>query len=237
MIILLFFIFHWYISLFFQTFFLHRYASHKMFKMSKFTEKICFLLTFISQGTSFLNPAGYALMHKNHHKYSDTKNDPHSPQSFRSIIEFNLKTFKEYRFYIKQVYLNKPESTDLPRWEFIEKLGDLWIVRMIFAFIYISIYVLYSPSYWYFLLLPIHFLMGPIHGFIVNWYGHKVGYRNFNLPDNSRNTLFIDILMLGELYQNNHHKNPNNPDFSIKWFEIDFGYLTLNFLKKLKIIK
>ena len=237
MIILFFFIFHWYISLFFQTFFLHRYASHKMFKMSKFTEKIFFLLTFISQGTSFLNPAGYALMHKNHHKYSDTKSDPHSPQSFRSIIEFNLKTFKEYRFYIKQVYLNKTESTDLPRWEFIEKLGESWIIRMIFAFIYISIYVLYSPSYWYFLLLPIHFLMGPIHGFIVNWYGHKVGYRNFNLPDNSRNTLFIDILMLGELYQNNHHKHPNNPDFSTKWFEIDFGYLTLNFLKKLKIIK
>ncbi len=237
MLILLFLIFHWYISLFFQTFFLHRYASHRMFKMNKFTEKICFFLTFISQGTSFLNPAGYALMHRDHHKYSDTVDDPHSPQSFTSKIKFNLKTFNEYRKYINKVNASDIKSSDLPRWELIEKLSDSWITRISFAIIYTSVYIIYSPSFWYFLLLPIHFFMGPIHGFIVNWYGHKVGYRNFNLSDNSRNTLFIDFLMLGELYQNNHHKSPNNPDFSIKWFEVDFGYLILFFLKKLRIIK
>lgn len=237
MLILLFLIFHWYISLFFQTFFLHRYASHRMFKMNKFTEKICFFLTFISQGTSFLNPAGYALMHRDHHKYSDTVDDPHSPQSFTSKIKFNLKTFNEYRKYINKINASDIKSSDLPRWELIEKLSDSWITRISFAIIYTSVYIIYSPSFWYFLLLPIHFFMGPIHGFIVNWYGHKVGYRNFNLSDNSRNTLFIDFLMLGELYQNNHHKSPNNPDFSIKWFEVDFGYLILFFLKKLRIIK
>ncbi|MAJ45443.1 MAG: acyl-CoA desaturase [Candidatus Marinimicrobia bacterium] len=237
MLILLFLIFHWYISLFFQTFFLHRYASHRMFKMNKFTEKICFFLTFISQGTSFLNPAAYALMHRDHHKYSDTVDDPHSPQSFTSKIKFNLKTFNEYRKYINKINASDIKSSDLPRWELIEKLSDSWITRISFAIIYTSVYIIYSPSFWYFLLLPIHFFMGPIHGFIVNWYGHKVGYRNFNLSDNSRNTLFIDFLMLGELYQNNHHKSPNNPDFSIKWFEVDFGYLILFFLKKLRIIK
>tara|TARA_S200000501_G_scaffold374658_1_gene424714 strand:- start:1594 stop:2211 length:618 start_codon:yes stop_codon:yes gene_type:complete len=205
--------------------------------MNKFTEKICFFLTFISQGTSFLNPAGYALMHRDHHKYSDTVDDPHSPQSFTSKIKFNLKTFNEYRKYINKVNASDIKSSDLPRWELIEKLSDSWITRISFAIIYTSVYIIYSPSFWYFLLLPIHFFMGPIHGFIVNWYGHKVGYRNFNLSDNSRNTLFIDFLMLGELYQNNHHKSPNNPDFSIKWFEVDFGYLILFFLKKLRIIK
>ena len=38
--ILLFLLCHWYLSLFFQTFFLHRYASHKMFKMHPFLEKL-----------------------------------------------------------------------------------------------------------------------------------------------------------------------------------------------------
>jgi len=31
--------------------------------------------------------------------------------------------------------------------------------------------------------------MGPIHGAIVNWAGHKYGYQNFDNGDRSRNTL------------------------------------------------
>ncbi|CAA9301254.1 MAG: Fatty acid desaturase; Delta-9 fatty acid desaturase, partial [uncultured Cytophagales bacterium] len=34
--IIAFFIAHWYLSLFCQTFFLHRYSAHKMFTMNKF---------------------------------------------------------------------------------------------------------------------------------------------------------------------------------------------------------
>ena len=54
--------------------------------------------------------------------------------------------------------------------------------------------------------------------------------------DNSKNSLPIDFLMMGELYQNNHHKKPNNLNFAEKWFELDIGYLTCFFLKKIKII-
>ena len=40
-----------------------------------------------------------------------------------------------------------------------------------------------------YLLLPVHFVMGPIHGAIVNWCGHKYGYRNFDTTrDDSRAT-------------------------------------------------
>ncbi len=237
MLIIIFFISHWYLSLFFQTFFLHRYASHKMFKMNKITEKIFFLLTFLTQGTSFLHPAGYAMMHRNHHKYSDTEKDPHSPKFFNSIIKFNLETFTVYRSYVDQINKGKYNSNDLPRWLFIEKIGDKWLTRLLFGLFYTYIYLTYSPSYWYFLLLPIHFLMGPIHGFIVNWYGHKLGYRNFDLPDNSKNTLFVDFLMLGELYQNNHHSSPNDPKFSKKWYEVDFGFSIIKLLQKSRIIR
>ena len=80
-------------------------------------------------------------------------------------------------------------------------------------------------------------MMGPIHGFIVNWFGHKRGYRNFDsLNDNSKNTLPLDFLMMGELYQNNHHYKPNNINFAVKWYEYDFGFLATRFLKKIRII-
>ena len=47
MIILGILIAHWYLSLFFQTFFLNRYASHKLYNMSMTWEKIFYIFTFI----------------------------------------------------------------------------------------------------------------------------------------------------------------------------------------------
>ncbi|HJY63202.1 MAG TPA: acyl-CoA desaturase, partial [Ignavibacteria bacterium] len=49
---ILFFITHWYLSLFFQTFFHHRYASHGAFTMSKSWERVFYILSFITQGSS-----------------------------------------------------------------------------------------------------------------------------------------------------------------------------------------
>ena len=87
-------------------------------------------------------------------------------------------------------------------------------------------------------LLPIHFVMGPLHGSIVNWCGHRYGYVNDRkTKDNSKNTLPVDILMMGELFQNNHHSRPKNIKFSKRWFEIDPGYIITNFLSKIKILR
>ncbi len=235
--ILIIFILHWYLSLFVQTFFLHRYASHQMFKMHPVTEKIFFILTWLAQGSSFLHPAAYALMHRKHHEHSDTEKDPHSPRSFNNWISFMNKTRIEYASYTKIVNDETYKDKSLPRWRFIEKIGDTYTSRVMFGIIYFIIYLIFAPSYWMLLLVPIHILMGPLHGFIVNWFGHKHGYRNFDtLHDNSKNTLFIDFLMLGELYQNNHHRFPTKNNFSFKWYEIDFGYLIVRAFSKLGII-
>ena len=235
--ILIIFIAHWYLSLFVQTFFLHRYSSHSMFKMHPVVEKVFFLLTWIAQGSSFLHPAAYALMHREHHKFSDTEKDPHSPVSFNNWIKFMNETRKEYGSFINIVNEGKYSDKSLPRWPLIEKIGDTYTSRICFAMIYIYIYLLFAPTYWLLLLVPIHILMGPIHGFIVNWFGHKHGYRNFKkLHDNSKNTLFIDFLMMGELYQNNHHRFPTKTNFAFRWFEFDIGFILIKIMDKLRII-
>jgi len=53
MILLIFFLSHWFLSLFFQTFFQHRYASHRMFTTSKTWERIFYLMAYLFEGTSF----------------------------------------------------------------------------------------------------------------------------------------------------------------------------------------
>jgi stearoyl-CoA desaturase (delta-9 desaturase) len=88
-----------------------------------------------------------------------------------------------------------------------------------------------------FALLPVHFLMGVLHGAIVNWCGHRYGYRNFSIRDKSRNTLPVDFLMMGELFQNNHHTNPNGPHFAARWFEIDPTYPVIVVLRRFGIIR
>ena len=80
-------------------------------------------------------------------------------------------------------------------------------------------------------LIPVHYIMGPIHGVIVNWCGHRYGYTNFHdTEDHSRNTLPVDFLMMGELFQNNHHKYPNRVNFGVKSFELDPAYLLIKVL-------
>ncbi len=128
-----------------------------------------------------------------------------------------------------------------PEWRFIEKLGDSWLSRSGWALLYTAFYILayiYLDMHWaFFFLLPIHFLMGPIHGAIVNWSGHKYGYQNFDNEDKSKNSLIFDFLMMGELFQNNHHKRPNSINFGSRWYEVDPTYPVIKMLNKLKIIE
>ncbi|MDX2196737.1 MAG: acyl-CoA desaturase [Cytophagales bacterium] len=240
MAIILFFVLHWYLSLFSQTFFLHRYAAHKMFTMNKFWEKFFFLFQFITQGSSYLSPRAYSILHRMHHAYSDTEKDPHSPHHSTNIFDMMWKTKNIYgEFVMHRRNADERFVKDIPTWNIMEVLGDLWFTRVFFGTIYVLYYVHFVPqNMWYlYFLLPIHFLMGPIHGAIVNWSGHVHGYRNYDSTDKSRNTLVWDFLCFGELFQNNHHRWPKNVNFAVKWFEFDPTYQVIRFLHFLGIVK
>ena len=83
LIILGFFFLHFWGSVFMQTFFLHRYASHGMFQLSRGWERFFYLMTYLFQGSSYLVPSAYAWLHRAHHAYSDTDLDPHTPHRIR----------------------------------------------------------------------------------------------------------------------------------------------------------
>jgi stearoyl-CoA desaturase (delta-9 desaturase) len=63
------------------------------------------------------------------------------------------------------------------------------------------------------------------------------GYSNFDNNDKSKNSLVLDFLMLGELFQNNHHKLPKRANFAVKWFEFDPTYPVVKLLHFARIIK
>ena len=238
MIILIFFLAHWYLSLFGQTFYLHRYSAHKMFTMSSFWEKFFYIFTWLMQGTSYLNARAYAILHRMHHAYSDTEKDPHTPQFFKEVFSMMWHTRKIYNGVLyRQIDIEERFDKNFPVYPVVDKIADSWIIRLLFAFGYIAFYVAFATHWWMYLLLPIHFLVGPIQGAIVNWAGHKYGYRNYDLNDHSRNTLVFDFLMLGELFQNNHHQAGARANFAFKWWEFDPVYPVIKLLDKIGVIK
>lgn len=239
MIILIFFLAHWYLSLFFQTFFLHRYASHKAFTMSKTTEKVFFVLTWIFQGSNYLSPFGYGVMHRMHHAYADTEDDPHSPKYDESIWKMMWKTKTIYSAIASDKLVPEKRFTEgVPRWDAFDKIARSWPSRLFWGACYVGVYAVYAEVWWVWLLLPLQFLFSPIHGAIINWFAHKYGYRNFEVGDTSRNFLPVDFLMMGESYHNNHHKLASRPNFGgIRWHEIDPTYQVIKVLNKLNIIQ
>jgi stearoyl-CoA desaturase (Delta-9 desaturase) len=240
--VLIFFVLHWQLSVFCQTFFLHRYGAHRMFTMSPFWEKFFYVLTYIGQGPSFLHPRGYAILHRMHHAYSDSEKDPHSPYNSTNVFSMMLKTRDIYDDYA--YFRVAPEARfdgGVPVWPALDKLSQNWPARLAWSALYVAFYayaivVLQAPL-WVLVLLPAHFIMGPIHGAIVNWCGHKYGYKNYDNGDYSVNMLPFDFLTMGELFQNNHHKFGMAPKFAVRWFEIDPAWLIMRPLAALGIIQ
>jgi stearoyl-CoA desaturase (delta-9 desaturase) len=121
-------------------------------------------------------------------------------------------------------------------WPAFEKIADSWLVRISWGVCYFLFYYHFATQWWMYLLLPIHFLMGPVHGAIINWFAHKYGYVNFKVGDTAKNLFLLDFLMMGEGYHNNHHKFGGRANFGIKWFEIDFTFPIIYVLNLVGVI-
>jgi stearoyl-CoA desaturase (delta-9 desaturase) len=235
--IAIFFVLHWQLSVFFQSFFLHRYGAHRQFEMSPRMERVFYFLTWFVQGASFLSPRGYAILHRLHHAYSDTPKDPHSPTNHKDVFSMMWATKLRYEGFVKRT--EAPEAKfdgGYPEWPGLDKIGDSWATRIAFGTAYTLFYMHFATHAWMYLLLPAHYLMGPIHGAIVNWAGHKYGYRNYASEDVSRNTLVFDFLTAGELFQNNHHTYGMSPSFAVRKFEVDPTYVVMKVLDAIGLI-
>lgn len=236
--ILIFLIVHHFLALFTQTFFLHRYAAHKMFTMSRFWEKVFYVLSWIFQGASYLSPFTYGRMHRMHHAYADTEKDVHSPKYDKTIWRMMNKTKNIYTsIHYGETVLEEKFLGDLPEWNAFDKFAHSWGSRIGWAALYLAFYIHFATEWWMYLFLPINLLMSPIHGAIINWFAHKIGYRNHKVYDTSTNLFPVEIIMLGEGLHNNHHKEGTRANFAQKWFEFDPTYMVILILHGIRVIK
>ena len=237
-IIILFFTL-WYGGLFFQTFFLHRYAAHQTFTMSSVSEKVTYVLTWLFQGSNYLSAYGYGVMHRIHHAYADTKQDPHSPKYDGNLFAMMWKTKSTYQdINTKKITVDKKYTINVPQWKSFDKMASSSISRVMWTILYFLFFLKFATTWWLWLFFPAIMFMAPIHGVIINWFAHIYGYANYKLKDTSKNLLPFDFLMMGEAYHNNHHKHGSRANFGgVRWHEIDPTYIIMKVLHKLGVIK
>jgi len=148
------------------------------------------------------------------------------------------RTYKIYAGIYDETESIEPRfKKNVADWPVFDRIAGYMPVRIMWVAAYIAFYVAFAPTAWLYLLIPIHILMGPIHGAVINWFAHKYGYRNFKLKNTAENLLVVDVLMLGESYHNNHHKNPSSVNFGFRWHEVDPVYYVIKALNAMGVIK
>jgi stearoyl-CoA desaturase (delta-9 desaturase) len=206
--------------------------------MSRGWEKFFFVVTWITQGSSYLSPWAYGIMHRMHHAYADTELDPHSPAYDKNLFSMMWRTKKIYAGILsKETVVDQRFTKNVPEWRPFDMWASSFASRTLWVAFYIWIYVAFAPYWWLFILLPIHILMGPVHGVIINWFAHKYGEVSYETDNTSRNLFKLDLLMMGEGYHNNHHVHPNRSNFATNKGEFDMCYPAIKLLDRLKVIR
>lgn len=185
-----------------------------------------------------LDPKAWACMHRRHHLYSDTDKDPHSPVHaglFGVLFTqlFSYQTTLSALIVGRREYTQVVEDLDFPVSVLNRK--KLWFVPYgLHAAIAVAIALAVSP--WVGVAYFAGIMSHPIEGWMVNAFGHAVGYRNFDTPDNSRNNVLVALLVMGEGYQNNHHQRPGAVNFGVTWWEVDLGYVAIQVMRGLGML-
>jgi stearoyl-CoA desaturase (delta-9 desaturase) len=166
--------------------------------------------------------------HRKHHAFADREGDPHSPllEGLRNII---LKGALYYRQAIRQPGMvdkyGKGTPNDWLERRLLTPLNWLGIVVMLTVDIYLFGFFV-GGLVWGVQMLWIPFWAAGI----VNGIGHALGYRNFDVKDESRNISPIAIWLGGEELHNNHHADPRSARFSAQPWEFDVGWLAIRVL-------
>lgn len=206
------------------TVFYHRGFAHRAITMKPWLER--FAIRYGNWLTG-LDPKGWVCMHRLHHAHSDQRKDPHSPvhAGFFRLVITQLKAYKKILVGIHKKI--DPYHSIVSDLEFdISWLNKKRVWWLPYA-VHFAIGAVLALAFGWWLLGAAYFfgiMSHPLEGWAVNAFGHAIGGRNFDTPDNSRNNNVVAWLIMGEGYQNNHHRFPASAKFSYRWWEIDPGY-------------
>lgn len=187
----------------------HRYFAHNSFKAPVWYE---YMVLYFGAMCGLGHLIGWAGVHRMHHRYSDTEDDPHSPAhvGYWKIITSSYRVKSLPRRHIKDLLRNK---------------RVMWFYRYhkhIRAATLI-IPLLISPKFWFFfIIMPViwaHIANGTLN-MICHWKG------------NISNSWIVNFLIPGEGWHANHHKDTANWRIGREWWQWDPGSWWIKLIKQ-----
>ena len=195
----------------------HRGLAHKSWEMPKLFEYFGVFCATIGMTGSVLS---WVAIHRKHHRFTDTEQDPHSPtfKGFFFCQWFSMFTPVEMKYV--------PDLFRISFYKFQHKYyflivgGYGLILYLIDPFLIIAAWLAPSAILWN-------------GGSAIVTLAH-FGEKNSQTKDYSRNDWFLALLVWGEGWHNNHHALPNSPSFSKHWWQWDPGYYIIYIVKSMK---
>ena len=198
----------------------HRLLTHKSYETLPIIRKIGTLFgTLGGVGTSI----GWVSIHRQHHRYSDKElDDPHTPNRHMGFMHcFYGSMFAEPK--IRYV-------ADLLRDKFQVKVHEnYWKINIAYA---VALYLIGGVHAWMVFHVFPSFILWTAMG-LVNYLGHKYGYRNYpDTREQSKNNWIAGLIAWGEGWHNNHHGDAGNYSFQVKWWEFDMSKWVIQVIRK-----
>jgi stearoyl-CoA desaturase (delta-9 desaturase) len=201
----------------------HRYFAHRSFETSR---PMRFVLAALAL-TSVQRPVlWWSAKHRDHHRFSDTEGDVHSP-----VVHGWVRSHLTWAFYTD---CDEPVShvNDLERYPEIRWLDRWWRVPSLvllaaawlvggrsgaFAAVWSTVLVYHATG-------------------AINSLAHVIGSRRYPTRDQSRNHWALALLTLGEGWHNNHHHYQSSCRQGFYWWEVDLTWLALRALERLGLV-
>lgn len=191
----------------------HRMLTHKSFKTSRFWEIVCTVIGALAFTGSSI---GWVGVHRDHHRYSDKKGDPHTPKLYGWKMLIAKYDFTPNKWAVRYLITDSFHSF-IHRYYF--GLVALWV--LFWSLFGLAMHVAIIPA-----------VISIWVSTISNYANHKWGYKNYETKDDSRNLWINAIFTFGEGWHNNHHARPSRYDFGVKWWEFDPAARIIDLIKK-----
>ncbi|MBB5018360.1 stearoyl-CoA desaturase (delta-9 desaturase) [Chitinivorax tropicus] len=213
------------------TIFLHRHQAHRALDLHPIPSHFFRFWLWLTTG---MVTKEWAAIHRKHHAFCETPDDPHSPQVL-GIKKVLGEGAELYRAASKDKRIMEKYGHGTP---------DDWLERnvytrhsakgiMLMAIIDILLFGPAGISIW-----AVQMMWIPLFAAgVINGIGHYWGYRNFECEDASTNIFPWGILIGGEELHNNHHTFGSSAKLSNKWFEFDIGWMYIRILETFGLAK
>jgi fatty-acid desaturase len=202
---------------------LHRLICHRAFQCPRWVEHV---LVTMAMPTGQGSPLLWAATHRQHHAYSDTVRDPHSPT--RSL------------WYAHLGWILDDASTHDDDWQtwckdIARDRYYLWLLKFRMVPHVLAVLAVALTLGWR--AVPVCFYLPAVlwmHStYAVNSLSHRFGSQAWPTGEGSRNFWLVGLLALGEGWHNNHHAFPRAARHGLRWWQLDASWW---FIRALELV-